>query len=121
MTGWVNPRSPIKPRAQSFQDFATTRRFCRRFFVFAGAPYIERLRHNQCNASFRARRAVASMDNSGFSVRAAVIVPIWQIDVSRLAYLFYLSPRFIFFKIDVLRLSASSAADCAVNKILLLE
>lgn len=107
MTGWNNPAFANQTTSAIVSGLLTTyATFLPSFlFVFAGAPYIERLRHNQkLNAALSGVTAavVGVILNLALAFGAAVIVPDLQIDVFAFGLSVLSFAALYFFKVDVL-------------------
>jgi chromate transporter len=107
MTGWNNPAHPNQTSSAVVSGLlATYATFLPSFlFIFAGAPYIERLRHNQrLNAALSGVTAavVGVILNLALAFGAAVIMPDLQINVFALGLSVLSFAALYFFKVDVL-------------------
>jgi chromate transporter len=107
MTGWNNPALVDQTASAIVAGLlATYAMFLPSFlFIFAGAPYIERLRHNEkLNAALSGVTAtvVGVILNLALAFGAAVIVPNLQIDVFALGLSVLSFAALYFFKVDVL-------------------
>jgi len=107
MTGWNNPTLANQTYSALISGLlATYATFLPSFlFIFAGAPYIEKLRHNQkLNAALSGVTAavVGVILNLALMFGAAVIMPNLKIDVFALALSVLSFTALYFFKVDVL-------------------
>ncbi len=107
MTGWNNPAFANQTlSAVTSGLLATYATFLPSFlFIFAGAPYIERLRHNQkLNSALSGVTAavVGVILNLALMFGWAVILPNLQVEVFALGLAFLSFIALYFFKIDVL-------------------
>jgi len=107
MTGWNNPTLANQTFSAVISGLlATYATFLPSFlFIFAGAPYIEKLRHNQnLNSALSGVTAavVGVILNLALAFGAAVIVPDSQLDVFALGLSVLSFSALYFFKIDVL-------------------
>ena len=107
MTGWNNPVFANQTSSAVISGLlATYATFLPSFlFIFAGAPYIEKLRHNQkLNSALSGVTAavVGVILNLALAFGAAVILPNLQIDAFALGLAVLSFVALYFFKIDVL-------------------
>ena len=107
MTGWNNPAFANRTlSAVTFGLLATYATFLPSFlFIFAGAPYIERLRHNQkLNSALSGVTAavVGVILNLALMFGWAVVLPNLQVEVFALGLAILSFIALYFFKIDVL-------------------
>jgi len=107
MTGWNNPAFANQTFSAIISGLLVTyATFLPSFlFIFAGAPYIERLRHNQkLNAALSGVTAavVGVILNLALMFGAAVILPNLQIELFALGLAVLSFTALYFFKIDVL-------------------
>lgn len=107
MTGWNHPAFANQTLSAIISGLlATYATFLPSFlFIFAGAPYIERLRHNKnLNAALSAVTAavVGVILNLALMFGAAVILPNLQADIFALGLAILSFIALYFFKVDVL-------------------
>jgi len=107
MTGWNNPAFANQTFSAIISGLLVTyATFLPSFlFIFAGAPYIERLRHNQkLNAALSGvtAAAVGVILSLALMFGAAVILPNLQLDIFALGLTILSFAALYFFKIDVL-------------------
>lgn len=107
MTGWNNPSFANQTSSAVVSGLLTTyATFLPSFlFIFAGAPYIEKLRHNQnLNSALSGVTAavVGVILNLALMFGAAVILPNLQLDVFALVLAVLSFVALYFFKVDVL-------------------
>ncbi|MCY7344982.1 MAG: chromate efflux transporter [Pyrinomonadaceae bacterium] len=107
MTGWNNPAFANQTLSAIISGLlATYATFLPSFlFIFAGAPYIERLRHNKnLNAALSAVTAavVGVILNLALMFGAAVIFPNLQADIFAFSLAVLSFTALYFFKLDVL-------------------
>jgi chromate transporter len=125
MIGWNNPTLANQTFSAMISGLlATYATFLPSFlFIFAGAPYIEKLRHNQkLNAALSGVTAavVGVILNLALMFGAAVILPNLQIDVFALALSVLSFTALYFFKVDVLIVVIGGGL-CGLVKYLLLS
>ncbi len=123
MTGWNNPVFANQTSSAVISGLlATYATFLPSFlFIFAGAPYIEKLRHNQkLNSALSGVTAavVGVILNLALAFGAAVILPNLQIDAFALGLAVLSFVALYFFKIDVLLVVIGGGA-CGLVKYLL--